>query len=251
MSIKKIFKVSIIFSLTLCTKYLQAAELSIKKLNNSVYIVEDDYFYKENSMFYIGKEYITVIGATWTNDTALILAKEIEKISNKPIKEVVNTNYHPDRAGGNAYWKSIGAEIISTQLTYDLMQKDWENSINITKKSMPHYPRLPLVLPTKILPDNFELQNGKIRAIYLGPSHTEDGIFIYFPQEEVLYGNCILKEKLGNLSSANIKEYPKTLDKLKNLKLKISYIIAGHDSPIHLKGDLIDQYKALLEKNDK
>ncbi len=226
---------------------IHAAELTIKQLKNLIYVVEDDYYYKENSMFYIGDKYITIIGATWTNDTALLLEREIKKISKKPIKEVINTNYHPDRAGGNAYWKSIGAKIISTQLTYDLMKKDWDESVEFTKKSIANYPRLPLVLPTKILPNNFELQNGNIKAIYLGPSHTTDGIFVYFPKEAVLYGNCILKEKLGNLSFADVKEYPKTLAKLKNLNLKISYIVAGHDSAIHQGAALIEQYKELLD----
>jgi metallo-beta-lactamase class B len=40
------------------------------------------------------------------------------------------------------------------------------------------------------------------------PGHTPDGIFVYFPDQQVPYGNCILKEKLGNLSFANMKEYP-------------------------------------------
>ncbi|MGY3803472.1 subclass B2 metallo-beta-lactamase [Pigmentibacter ruber] len=248
MNILKLFSISIISCFSISTF---AAELSIKKLKDAVYVVEDDYFYKENSMFYIGEEHITVVGATWSNDTALLLANEIKKISNKPIKEVINTNYHPDRAGGNLYWKSIGATIISTQLTYDLMQQDWKNVIDFTKKSISDYPRLPFILPTKIMPSDFQLQNGKIKSIYLGPSHTKDGIFIYFPKEEILYGNCILKEKLGNLSYADLDEYPKTLQKLKNLNLKISYIVAGHDSPIHEGSGLIDHYLSLLEKRKK
>lgn len=250
MSIINLIKLSSVVFASFSFNNIYAVELTVKQIKDSTYVVEDNYYYKENSMFYIGDKYITVIGATWTNDTALLLDKEIKKISKKPIKEVINTNYHPDRAGGNAYWQSIGAKIISTQMTYDLMKKDWDNTVEFTKKSIADYPRLPLVLPNKILPNNFELQNGKIKAIYLGPSHTADGIFIYFPKEEVLYGNCILKEKLGNLSYADIKEYPKTLDKLKNLNLKISYIVAGHDSAIHQGAGLIDQYKSLLEKNE-
>ena len=210
-----------------------------------MYVVEDDYFYKENSMVYIGKDTVTIIGATWSNDTALLLDKEIKKITKKPISEVINTNYHPDRAGGNDYWKSTGAKIVSTKLTYDLMKSDWDNVVEFTKKSIKDYPRLPLSLPDRTYESNFELQGGAIKTIYLGPSHTKDGIFVYFPNEEVLYGNCILKENLGNLSYANINEYPKTLEKLKALKLKIKTIIAGHDHPIQ-NTKIIDNYKEKL-----
>ena len=38
----------------------------------------------------------------------------------------------------------------------------------------------------------------------LGPSHTPDGIFVYFPQEKVLCGGWILKERLGNLDYADV-----------------------------------------------
>jgi metallo-beta-lactamase class B len=46
----------------------------------------------------------------------------------------------------------------------------------------------------------------------------------------VLYGNCILKKKLGNLKYADLTEYPKALQKLKALNLGFDTIVAGHHS---------------------
>jgi len=83
------------------------------------------------------------------------------------------------------------------------------------------------------------------RVFDLGPSHTQDGIFVFFPQEKVLYGNCILKEQLGNLDFADLREYPKTLERLKQLHLDFTTIVAGHWSPIH-GPELIDEYLQLL-----
>ncbi|CRY56485.1 MULTISPECIES: subclass B2 metallo-beta-lactamase [Yersinia] len=227
-----------------------ASKISLTKLSDNLYVVEDNYYYKENSMVYIGKEHITVIGATWTPDTAKELDLQIKKISKKPVTEVINTNYHTDRAGGNLYWKNNGAEIVSTKMTYDLMSAHWQDIVEFTRKGIPEYPMIPLVLPTKTFDNNFDLQNGEIMTIYTGESHTPDGIFVYFPNEKTLYGNCIIKEKLGNLSSANLKEYPKTLQKLKNLNLDIKTVIGGHDSPIH-GYELIDNYKKLIEEGNK
>lgn len=224
------------------------SQLALKHLDGPIYIAEDSYYVKENSVVYIGENHVTVIGATWTPETAEILANEIKKITNKPITEVVNTNYHTYRAGGNAYWKNIGAEIISTKMTYDLINSDWNNIVDFTRRGIATYPALPRVLPTITYPSDFALQDGRIKAIYLGESHTPDGIFVYFPAEKVLYGNCILKENLGNLSSANLTEYPKTLHKLKQLGLEIKTIIAGHDSAVN-GPELIDHYLNLLNKN--
>lgn len=218
----------------------------LKPVKGKVYVVEDSFYFRENSAVYLGKDSVTVIGATWTPQTAEKLVAEIKKITSKPIKEVVVTNYHPDRAGGNEYFKKIGAKIISTQRTHQLMKSDWKKAVDFTRKSIPSYPDLPSVLPNIVLKDDFQLQNGKIRSLYLGPSHTEDGIFIYFPDEKILYGNCILKETLGNLEFADLDGYPKTLNRLKSLKLPIDIVIAGHGSSIH-GPDLVDHYLKLLQ----
>jgi metallo-beta-lactamase class B len=103
--------------------------------------------------------------------------------------------------------------------------KHWDEMVRYVQKGAPSYPTLPLVLPDKTFAGDFELQRGGVKAIYLGPSHTPDGIFVLFPQEKVLYGNRILKEQLGNLD--------------------FTTIVAGHWSPIH-GPELIDEYLQLL-----
>ncbi|MNQ36790.1 Beta-lactamase precursor [compost metagenome] len=224
---------------------VRAGEMALKQVSGPVYVVEDDYYLRENSMVYFGAEGVTVVGATWTPDTARELHKLIKKVSRKPVLEVINTNYHTDRAGGNAYWKSIGAKVVSTSQTRDLMQSDWQTIVDFTRKGLPDYPDLPLVLPNEVHDGDFSLQDGKVRAFYLGPAHTPDGIFVYFPDEQVLYGNCILKEKLGNLAFADLQAYPQTLARLKAMKLPLKTIVGGHDSPLH-GPELIDHYQALL-----
>jgi metallo-beta-lactamase class B len=220
-------------------------EIHLKQVRGGVYVVEDSFYFRENSVVYIGTDSVSVIGATWTPKTAEKLVSEIKKVTKKPVREVVVTNFHPDRAGGNAYFKKIGAKMISTQMTHDLMKSDWKRAVDFTRKTIPEYPDLAPVLPDTVLKDDFELQGGAIRSLYLGPSHTEDGIFVWFPKEKVLYGNCILKETLGNLEFANLSAYPKTLNRLKNLKLPIEILIAGHGSSLH-GPELVDHYLKLL-----
>jgi metallo-beta-lactamase class B len=214
-------------------------------LREHLYVAEDYFYSKENSVVYVGENSVTVVGATWSPETAKLLAGEIAKITKKPITEVIDTNYHPDRAGGNAYFKSIGAKIISTKMTRELLEAHWDEMVRYVQKGIPSYPTLPVVLPDKTFAGDFELQGGAVKAIYLGPAHTPDGIFVFFPQEKVLYGNCILKEQLGNLDFADRTEYPRTLEKLKRLDLGFTTIVAGHWSPIH-GPELIDQYIELL-----
>src|SRR6266436_6182657 len=146
-------------------------------LRGHPYVAEDNFYLKENSMVYVGDNFVTVIGATWTPETARLLAAEIKKVTPKPITEVIDTNYHPDRAGGNAYFKSIGAKIVSMKMTDDLLKAHWHEMVRYVQKGFPTYPALPLVSPDQTFDGEFELQGGGVKAIYLGASHTPDGIF--------------------------------------------------------------------------
>jgi metallo-beta-lactamase class B len=223
--------------------------LTLSHVRGNVYVVVEDHpLSDENSAVYIGRKYVTVIGATLSPESAKRLAAEIAKVTRKPIQEVIDTNYNLDRAGGNPYFRSIGARIVSIDLTRDLLQEHWTQQVARAREQYPAYPDIPLVLPDTTYPGNFELQGGGVKALYLGPSHTPDDVFVYFPQEKILYGGCALKEQLGNLASADLNAYPKTLQKLRALHLGYTTIIAGHWSPIH-GPELVNQYLQLLAEN--
>ena len=215
-------------------------------LTGPLYVVVDTHYAKTNSLVYIGPSSVTLVGATWTPQTAETLAGEIRKVTAEPITEVVNPSDNPEYAGGNAYWKQIGAQIIATKLTCTVMKRDWAKVGGLVRKYFPDYPHVSLVLPTAVHDGDFTLQDGHIRALYLGPSHTTDDIFVYFPAERVLYAGSILKEHLGNLAFANTGEYRKTLHRLQALHLDIRWIVSGHWSAVH-GPDLVNHYLKLLE----
>ena len=223
-----------------------APGLTLRHLRGSIYVVEDNFYAKENSLVYVGTHSVSVIGATWTPETARLLHEEIKKVTDVPVSDVLLTNHHPDRAGGSAYWLSIGAELRSTQLTAQLIEERWLAVTERTREAFPNYPPLAAITPTAVYDGNFATQDGHIQALYLGPSHTDDGIFVYFPAERVLYGGCILKEQLGNLADANVPEYPSTLRRLDVLELDIDLIVAGHWAPVHDRG-LLRRYLKMLE----
>jgi len=224
--------------------------ISIYPLIDSVYVAEDSHYAKTNYAVYVGAASVTIVGAGWSPETAELLSQEIRKVTDKPVKDVILPDHDPEYAGGGAYWRRVGANIISTQLTEEALRRDWTNSGNFTRQYFPTYPRLPMVPPTRVYKDDFTLESGAIHGFYLGPSHNADDIFVYFPKEKVLYAGSILKEHLGNLASANLEEYPKTLQKLQTLHLGIDKIISGHWSAVH-GPELIDQYLAMLRDHSE
>ncbi len=112
-----------LFTLTATAKTIDGIE--IRKLVDRIYVAEDSFYYPENSAFYIGENSVTVISATWTPETAKLLVEKIRRLTNKPIGAVINTHHHFDRVGGNPYFKKIGAKIIASKNTVDLMKNKW------------------------------------------------------------------------------------------------------------------------------
>jgi len=220
--------------------------VSIYALKGSLYIAEDSHYAKTNYIFYVGPKSVTVVGGGWSPETAELLSQEIRKITDKTIENVIIPDHDPEYAGGIGYWKRIGAKVIVTQTTEQALKTQWPKATEFTREHFPTYPRVPLELPTNVYQEHFELENGDIRAFYLGPSHNADDIFVYFPKEKVLYAGSILKEQLGNLASANLTEYPRTLHKLQELHLEIDNVISAHWSPVH-GPELIDQYLSMLK----
>ncbi len=127
------------------------------------------------------------------------------------------------------------------------MKKNWESRLEEAQKAYPGFPSIPFISPDITFDDRYELEDGKIQVIYFGASHTEDNVVVYFPEENVLFGDCVVKERLGNLNDANLVEYPKTLERIKELQIKT--IIAGHWSPIH-GPELIDQMLEQLKNRN-
>jgi len=50
-------------------------------------VVEDYFYARENSLVYIGRDHVTVIGATWTPQTAERVIAAVAKITPLPITE--------------------------------------------------------------------------------------------------------------------------------------------------------------------
>ena len=115
--------------------------ITLSHLRGNVYVVVDTYpLSDENSAVYIGAKYVTVVGATFSPETAKALAGEVAKVTDKPIREVIDTNYNLDRAGGNPYFRSIGAKIVSIDPTQQLLCRTGHNKLLAPEPDTPSIP---------------------------------------------------------------------------------------------------------------
>jgi len=113
------------------------------------------------------------------------LLQAIRKISNKPIRFVINTHYHADHVGGNESIGDAGAVIIS----HDNIRKRMTTSqVNIFQKNTtPPYAKD--ALPVLTFNDRMSLHlNGEsVTAYYVAEGHTDGDSIIHFPGSNVIH----------------------------------------------------------------
>jgi metallo-beta-lactamase class B len=89
------------------------------------------------------------------------------------------------------------------------------------------------VIPQNGFDGELELNVGdkKVVAGFLGAGHTRDNIVGYFPDEQVLFGGCLVKEMgagKGNLEDADTLAWSGTMVNLKTKYPDLKLVIPGH-----------------------
>ncbi|MEJ6022250.1 MBL fold metallo-hydrolase [Ramlibacter sp. PS4R-6] len=118
-------------------------------------VAADGYVENLNSVAIIDDSGVLVFDTTTRPSTARIILAEIRKITNKPVRYVVNSHWHPDHWSGNEVFAAAfpGLEIIATEQERNLML----NMTPIWAKNLP--PQIEAM--TKALADNKELTPQK------------------------------------------------------------------------------------------
>ena len=113
------------------------------------------------------------------------LLQAIHKISNKPIKFVINTHYHADHTGGNETIGGAGAVIIAHD---NIRKRMTTEQVSIfMDNTTPAYAKD--ALPVLTFNDRMSLHlNGETAtAYYVANGHTDGDSIIHFPVSNVIH----------------------------------------------------------------
>ena len=171
-----------------------------------------------NGMIAINDGEAIIVDSPVDNASSNELLKWAKEDKDLKIWTVIVSHFHMDCLGGLEEFHKANIPSYGFSLTKELAESNGLPS--------PHYE----------FKKAFTLNLGseKIRCRHLGEGHSPDNIVVYYPSEHVLFGGCLIKAYQGgkgNLSDANVAEWPNTVREVKNIYSESKIVIPGHGKP--------------------
>lgn len=109
----------------------------------------------------------------------------IAKISDKPVKFLINTHWHFDHTGGNENFGNDGTIIIAHDNVRKMMRED--QLIDLFNAKIPAAPKVALPVITFNDTTTFHLNGDTIVVKHMPPAHTTGDSVVYFHKANVLH----------------------------------------------------------------
>lgn len=131
----------------------------------------------------------------------------------------VANHWHDDCIGGLNYLHVRNIKSYANKLTIDIARAQGK------------------AVPQNGFSDSLKLRLGdkEILCYYMGAAHSTDNIVVWIPSEKLLFPGCMCKsidsQSLGNTADGDLKEYPKTIEKVISKFGSAKIIVPGHGAP--------------------
>lgn len=206
-----------------------------------------------NAGIVIGKDGVLVIDTLISAKEGQRFLADIRKVTDKPIKYVVNTHTHLDHALGNCVFAKVGATVISHEADRNYLAA---NGAGLLQRAA-SYGLKPedmagteIALPTLAFSNEMLLDLGgeEVRLMRTAPSHTAGSLVVYLPSKKILFaGDILFTDFHPFLADGDFSGWIGTIDTL--LTLDVDKVVPGH-GPLSGKKDLreMKEYIQLFDK---
>jgi glyoxylase-like metal-dependent hydrolase (beta-lactamase superfamily II) len=207
---------------------------------------------------YIGDNGVLVIDAKMEKKSVDETIDEIKKITDKPIKYLINTHSDRDHINGNQYFPKTITFVAHENCRKEFFHPSRDGTPSDWKK-----PELMPFLPSITFRDQMDVYLGskKVELWYFGIGHTTGDAVVYFPEEKTAFlGDQIFLNRpqlIHSYKDGNSFEHVKTLTKMLET-LDAKKFCSGHSGILDRKTIMkhIDEMKgrqgkvkSLIEKN--
>jgi metallo-beta-lactamase class B len=194
-----------------------APDLTVRSLAPRIYVVTHDKPFPANSVIVEARDgTLVLVGSPYTPEATRTVLAWLRGSFGERKRVAIDTHFHADAGvGGNPAYREAGIPVHGSDLTVRLLAE-----------------RDPQAVP----PDHvFPLARGlaldlgePARVEFPGPGHTRDNVVVYFPEERLLVGGCIVKagEAIGNTADADLAHWATSVAAL--ARYDAAWIVPGH-----------------------
>jgi len=193
----------------------QPAKLDTIKIKDDLFVIHND-FVPGNTTVLVTNEGVVLVDDKFEIDHESIMA-QLKKITNQPVKYVINTHYHADHSGGNPKLQGLGAQVITSQQARDKM-------VEIKQPGMAN-----VTLDNSL---RVFLGGKRVEVYRFGRAHTDGDIVVLFPDHRVLSAGDMFTfgdatpQLIDYAGGGSARDWTGTLDGA--LRLEFDQVVPGH-----------------------
>jgi len=217
-------------SSSLLTQQRETPPVKLDKLSDSLFQILGGR--GANGGVFIGDDGVLVIDTKMNEESVEQTLAEIKKVTDKPIKYLVNTHSDGDHVAGNIFFPQsvmiVAHENCRQEFFHprrDGQPSEWNN------------PELVPFVPSLTFRHKMDIYLGskKVELWYFGVGHTTGDTVVYFPEEKTAFlGDQIFMGRpqlIHSYKGGNSFEHVKTLTKMLET-LDAERFCSGHSDPI-------------------
>jgi glyoxylase-like metal-dependent hydrolase (beta-lactamase superfamily II) len=199
--------------------------------------------YAANAGIVIGKDAVLVVDTLISAREAERFLADIRKVTDKPIRYVVNTHTHLDHAFGNCVFAKLGAVVISQEKDREGLEKiaavalKSAAAFGVTEEMLQG---TTISVPTISFTQAARVDLGGIAVelIAAAPSHSPGSAFAWVPSRKVVFaGDVLFTDFHPYMGDGDVTGWVKALDAI--AALAATAIVPGH-GPLSTKKDLTE-----------
>ena len=180
------------------------------------------------------------------------ILEEIKKLSEKPVRFVVNTHWHGDHTGGNENLGEAGAIIVAhANVRKRMSEKQFMEAFNRTVEPSPKG-ALPVVTFEQSV--TFHWNDETIEVVHVQPAHTDGDSFVHFRSANVLHAGDVffngMYPFIDTGTGGNLEGMIRAVERILERCDGETRIIPGHGS-LASRADLERYHRMLTTVRDR
>src|SRR5215213_11951135 len=239
----------------------RAQQPTVKQIAPDLYFFFD--YSGSNAVFLVTEEGVLLIDTRQHPRQGEELLGLIRKVTDKPIKWVINSHFHGDHNFGNLPFKAAGATFIAHQETARILPKVFPKEMARRQeffKSHGYDPAEVKLAPPDVTFDGemtIRLGAREARLFYLGPGQQAGDTFVLFPHARTLFTpGSFTKRSMPNMAfTPSVDSWLKLLDQV--AAMDVETILPAHGDVAsradvkELSAMLSDEYATVKAAVDK